>query len=280
MSVELEEKIENEELIDEKELEDVSTFGQYCFYGGDEGLNKSFKYLESIAEKEIWTTSKEYDVLRYYVFKTFARCKNQNKVIEDDTKNFTVFNTGLLSNNGEQIFGLFEKNKKPNAQPYVLKGFFLESSRKLASIFSELPALAEYFSNIEDTYFNPYNEIIFNIDHILDDNIDRYGDDLKNMNINVLRYLLLGSFAATKKKIKRNYRIVVPQFYQNSIGYLLPIEIPLDDGRTKIMALAIEKINDKYRANTIFNLGDAYKKARLLTKPESNWLLENKEKED
>ena len=49
--------------------------------------------------------------------------------------------------------------------------------------------------------------------------------------------------------------------------YLLPINL---DGTN--MALAVEKINQRYRANTIFTIEMAYKNARLLMKPEADWL--------
>ncbi|MDY4795664.1 MAG: DUF3825 domain-containing protein [Dialister sp.] len=46
------------------------------------------------------------------------------------------------------------------------------------------------------------------------------------------------------------------------------------------MALAIEKTStNQYRANTIFTREMAYEKARLLMKPESNWLIENEKRE-
>ena len=57
--------------------------------------------------------------------------------------------------------------------------------------------------------------------------------------------------------------------------YLVPIKIPKNDGTYEIMALAVEKTDtEQYRANTIFTKEIAYEKARLLMKPESNWLIE------
>ena len=77
-----------------------------------------------------------------------------------------------------------------------------------------------------------------------------------------------------KKRIRRNMRLVIPQFYNNQIMYLLPIQIPIDDEKFETMALAVELTSTKqYRANTIFTKAMAYEKARLLMKPESNWLM-------
>ena len=56
--------------------------------------------------------------------------------------------------------------------------------------------------------------------------------------------------------------------------YLMPIDIHLDDSKKITLALAIEKTEvGTYRANTIFTLDMAYPKARLIMKPESNWLI-------
>ena len=56
--------------------------------------------------------------------------------------------------------------------------------------------------------------------------------------------------------------------------FLLPLKINTIS-KPVTMALAVEKMsNGSYRANTIFDLESAYKKARLITKPESNWLIE------
>ena len=38
------------------------------------------------------------------------------------------------------------------------------------------------------------------------------------------------------------------------------------------MALAVGYVNNRYRVNTIFTLSMAYKNARLLMKPEADWL--------
>lgn len=45
------------------------------------------------------------------------------------------------------------------------------------------------------------------------------------------------------------------------------------------MSLAVEEVNNRYRANTIFTLEMAYKHARLLMKPEADWLTLGTKKE-
>ena len=46
-----------------------------------------------------------------------------------------------------------------------------------------------------------------------------------------------------------------------------------------LMSVAVEEINGRYRVNTIFTLEMAYKNARLLMKPEADWLIMATKKE-
>lgn len=90
-----------------------------------------------------------------------------------------------------------------------------------------------------------------------------------------MKTLLVGVIEEAKMRIKRNLRLVVPQFYKDEIMYLVPIRIPTLEGNYETMALAVEKTStNQYRANTIFTKEMAYEKARLLMKPESNWLID------
>lgn len=109
----------------------------------------------------------------------------------------------------------------------------------------------------------------------MDDNWERFPQVIKDLGREVVLSLVKSSFETSKKRVQRNPRLAVPQFHPktNKIMFLLPLRLHTPTG-SEIMALAIEKINEnKYRANTIFNREDAYKKARLIMKPESNWLL-------
>ena len=134
--------------------------------------------------------------------------------------------------------------------------------------------LATYTTNFEELYFNPDYNIIINTDHILDDNWERIESVVK-MNKTLMKTLLVGVIEEAKLRIKRNLRLVVPQFYKNEIMYLVPIKISNADGNFETMALAVEKTaTNQYRANTIFTKETAYEKARLVMKPESNWLAD------
>ena len=143
------------------------------------------------------------------------------------------------------------------------------------NIFSSIPLMATYTDNYQDFYFNPDYNIEINSDHILDDNWERISEVVGLPKL-IIKTLLFGVLEETKKRIKRNMRLVVPQYYNDEIMYLMPIKLPINDDETVTMALSVQKTNTgQYRANTIFTKEMAYEKARLLMKPESNWLIEN-----
>lgn len=255
---------------------DYTFIHNYAFCGASEGFDSMISYLSEIAEDEIWTfnSNQPNSLLKKYIIGTFSQCKKQDKVQYSDDQKYSCFNTGLLTPNGNDIIALFEKNNRPDAQPWILRGFKDKCNREFMNLFSQVPELASYTTNFEELYFNPEYNIIVNTDHILDDNWDRI-EKIIALSKTVVKTLLVGVVEEAKMRIKRNLRLVVPQFYHDKIMYLVPIRIPISDDVYETMALAVERTNtSQYRANTIFTKEMAYEKARLLMKPESNWLIE------
>lgn len=256
------------------EQPDYSFLFDYAFCGISTDFNRHIQDLADMSENENWTfdITKPNEVLKKYITNTFTRCCNQNKVLINNNKTHSCFNTGLLTQNGHDIIALFETNRKQNVQPWVLKGFRDNSNKDFMSVFQETPKLATYTDNYEDFYYNPDLEIVLNTDHILDDNWDRISSKI-SLDKTIVKSLLSGTLKETQQRIKRNMRLAIPQFYKNKIMFLVPLNIPVGEDKYETMALAVEKINNQYRANTIFTKEIAYEKARLLMKPESNWLL-------
>ncbi len=248
---------------------------KFAFCGTQEGLMRSIDALSKMAEEEIWTVNDQEpnSVLFKYILGTFKQCYIQNKFLYTIDNQYCCFNTGLLTPNGNDILCVFRKNDRPNVQPWVLNFFADKTERRYMDLFPDIPALATYTENFEKFYFNPDYDIIISTDHILDDNWERISTVVP-LSKTIVKSLMVGVIEETKIKIKRNTRLVVPQYYHNEIMYLLPIRIPIMDDKYVTMALAVELTQSKqYRANTIFTKEMAYEKARLLMKPESNWLL-------
>ena len=256
-----------------------ATYSMYSFAycGSDVSFTGMLQYLSGIAEEEKWSfdEDKPYSILKKYILKTFEQCNKQGKISYSSDNEWCCLNTGLLTKNGKDIYIVFNKNRRTNkASEWYLKGFYDSADRFFMETFDKpYPEIATYTDNFEELFFNPFLPIEINIDHILDDNWERISLEIPFPK-NILKTLIVGVIEQMKIKVKRNVRLAVPQFYNNKIMHLLPIVFPVDDDKEITMALAVEKISDKiYRANTIFSKETAYEKARLLMKPESNWLI-------
>jgi len=253
---------------------DYSLF-TFAYCGTEEGFHNKLDYLAKIAESEKWeyTSEKPLSILRTYIFKTFEQCNKQDKIVYSADNKWCCANTGLLTPNGKDILMLFNENR--SGAKWYLKSFRDCAERDFMDNFTTIPPLATYSENYEEFYFKPDYNIEINTDHILDDNWDRINKEV-NLPKNMVKVLLNGVIEETKLKVKRNMRLVVPQYYKDEIMYLMPIKIPVAENKVVTMALAIEETGThQYRANTILTKEMAYEKARLLMKPESNWLIDD-----
>lgn len=180
----------------------------------------------------------------------------------------------------------------------------------LHQTFKPLPKAASYFTNIDDLYFDADASFVEDVNHIVLDGIkrDRYphafladyagGFSQEEYNKSPAQYLeaiaerldkddamfrrfrnrLSDAILLARKRVSWNYRSVVPQYYprHNRMSFLLPLAL-LDD--TKIDAALVvqsERVGDEaklsYQGYTIFPLTYAYRNARLVAKPISDWL--------
>jgi hypothetical protein len=75
-----------------------------------------------------------------------------------------------------------------------------------------------------------------------------------------------------EKKVKTNFKIAVPIYYPRfkCITMLLPLF--LQDSNKADAAIVLSKHDDYYELRTILTLQMAYKDARLIVKPDSDWL--------
>lgn len=272
-------QIYDDELLNEKQK---TPLFEFAFCGTADVFQNHLENLAELAEPEPWCYENRkddpYHILKFYIFDTFSRCQKEDKILYSKNGERCTFNTGLLTKNNQDILALFAKNNRSDAQPWFLVKFVSKESIEYMSNFETVAELPKYWYNYEELYFNPDLDIQLNIDHILDDNWDRISSIVGNsLSKAIIRQLLLGALEDTKIKIKRNMRLVVPQYYREKIMFLIPIVFNLDDDKKVTFAIAVDKMNDRqYRANTIFTLDMAYSKARQLMRPESNWLINSK----
>lgn len=230
------------------------------------------KELKALAMKEEWDYKKhpsgKEPILVNYVKHTFSKLYEEKKVYEQG--NYSVFNTGLVTPLQEEIFSLFQSNKRQSAsQPWYFIGWKKQSDRDLMK-FERLPECANYFDNASDLIYDTKLELRSNVNHIIEDNIDRFPSSFQEMDRYQLGILLEGTINDAKRRIRRNYKTAVPQYYKGKLQLLLPL--CLTSKASADLALVVEKENNIYRASTCLTLDMAINNARLIAKPDDEWL--------
>ena len=238
--------------------------------------------LAELAEKEPWDykhtkASEPLPILRSYVRYTFRRLTEMDGgVAVSGDGQAAAFNTGLVTPNQEEIYGLFRGNPRTGRQPWKLAGFKKASEWALIDKFgSKLPPLANYFDDPSVLLYDRRCELYINIDHVMEQ-IGRFPDKVQS-NLYQARQLLVSAEATTKKRVYRNYKTAIPQYYRDkgregSVQLLLPICLE-DPGRADL-ALVVDKTEagNAYRGSTVLTLDMAYNNARLLSRPDVEWL--------
>lgn len=256
------------------------SFADFC------RIDDSLAFLaNTLALKETWDYSNpekefregnamaefNYPILINYLEHTYRKLVAEDKLVYTDGGQFCCFNTGLVTTNLEEIFALFERNRLPQV-PYFFKAFIKKSDPEFLRLFSgDQPQTANYFEKPELLLFNPRLELITDIDHIIQDNKYRFPEQLKNAPDREIKKHLMGAIDDISKRVKINYKLAIPQYYDNKFQLLLPL--CLVDNENPDLAIVVERINDKvYSARTCLTIGMAYNNARLIVCPHSDWL--------
>jgi hypothetical protein len=187
------------------------------------------------------------------------------------------------------------------------------SGKTLASHFNPLPPRAHYFEDAAELIYDITGpEPQLNWNHIILDNVARLPlefleenkpsnflfRDTTTMNTVQKRQYFLDlaqaiedeskvfrsiknrfsdSLALALKRVQWNYKTAIPMYYptQNRMSLLLPLSL-IDDDQIDL-ALVVEKTQSgNYLGHTVLPLDWAYSNARLVTRPDSDWLIAEK----
>lgn len=222
--------------------------------------NEYTETIAKLAQKETWSneTYPDNKILTNYMVHTYKKLTSERNIITN--RDYGIFNTGLFTEFYQPIYAYHDKDGLQFLTAYDLGNMNI----------SERPPKANYFEDSSLLLFDWHYEININYKHILKDldNIERLPDKLKDTK-NILNNLN-GSIETMKKRVSANYKLAIPQYYENKIQLLLPL--CLEDDETPSLALAVTKVGNFYQGHTCLTLDMAYNNARLIAKPESNWL--------
>lgn len=256
----------------------VETRPRLLQYAHFPDFDRSIEELHALDASRDWeyrntNSANSHPILRSYVFNTFERVESQGKIftsVNAGQNPLSCFNTGLATSRQEPIYGLFQSNS--NAQrsepSWVFRGFVKESDHALTH-FAEKPGLANYFTDPGELLYDSRVELTINIDHIIGDNIERFPKELQD-NDYVRRGAFQSALEFAKRRVERNYKAAVPSFYRGRIQLLLPLCM-LDPEKADL-ALVVARENEVYRASTVLTLDMAFNNARLIARPDREWL--------
>jgi cold shock CspA family protein len=246
-------------------------------FAGLGDFNARLSELEALAAPEEWAYrhSPSYQplpVLRNYVAYTFERLIDEGKVeyATDADGQIASSNTGLVTTRQEEIFALFRENKgaRPGTPGWQLQGFFKESDRRLTH-FANPAQLANYFEDPSELLYDPRFNLVVDMEHVIGDNKERFPQALQD-NEFALQGAVHGAINAAKKRVRRNYKTAIPQFFHGRLQLLLPL--CLTSPEVAENALVVSRENQVYRASTVLTLDMAYNNARLIARPDREWL--------
>lgn len=249
-------------------------------------------------------------ILSNYLKYTFVRLFKQKKICYSDK--YAAFNTGLVDTLYEPIFALFQKNRNEGRQEWFFLDFCVagqeQEGKTLVSYFNPLPERATYPKSVSDYIYDGSTPII-DWRHIILENIERlpidflvenrpenfvirktegmeeaekrayYNDFARAIETDDKTYRAMQNRIndALKVSIKRavwNYKTAIPMYYpqRDTFSLLLPLAL-VKEGEIDV-ALVVEKMpSGLYQGQTILPLEWAYSDARLVTRPDSDWLV-------
>ncbi|MGC5001166.1 DUF3825 domain-containing protein [Streptomyces sp. DT203] len=241
--------------------------------------------LAALAEPEDWNyryteSSWSSPVLVNYLRYTFLRLHETRKLVEASYHGRRVmgFNTGLVTRHQQQIFAIFVEQKIQSGRFQLLK--FLPEGRTMLEIFgSNEPPLARYFDEPVDLLFDDRLDLKIAIDHV-EDRLARAPRELVDNSYAFLN-AINSQAEPLKRRVARNYKTAIPVFYRPKGGagrlqLLLPLCL-VQPNRVDL-ALTVEKVNGVYYGATVLTVDMAYSNARLLTKPDTEWLRPERDK--
>lgn len=243
-------------------------------------FDKAINFLATrLAQFEDWDYKENplgnHPILTSYIFGTFARIEAQDRVqfaVDSSGERFASFNTGLVTELQQEILALFRENKRKN-QPWdpdwFFQAFVPTSDRKAAAFSGEFP-LADYFEDAADLVLDWRLRIEQNAEHIIRERAHRFPGSLQN-NEAARRGAFEAAFRDALRRVRRNYKAAVPQYHRGEIQLLLPLA--LENPPRVDRALVLSRVENTYRAHTIFPLDWAYRNARLLARPDREWLV-------
>jgi hypothetical protein len=268
---------------------------------GAPDYDEPFKAIarQSLDGYESWTfqqqrfkdkhSSSEVPKLKNYLNYTFVRLVTLELeapgeyFLSTNDGDWICFNTGLQNSFGSDLIATFQRYKSrgdsrfpPELCPdWVFKGCHTLTDRQYRELFGgkSSPKIAWYSKDSRDYVFDTSYELDKEaFEHLFERAKERAG--LPNAPDEVVKIYLRGAIELLGPKIARNYKVAIPVYYveEKRMQLLLPFMSASDSNDVSCFLVERDDEHHCYRLKTIFDLDQAYFSARLITRPDRDWL--------
>lgn len=256
-----------------------------------------------------------YPILVNYIQYTFYRLQREGKVLHAaEWATFNTGLVDRLYDPIHALFTKNDRPERPwRFHDFCVPGKG-QSGKKLTSVFSPLPEPPKYFSSNFDMLLDTSQQIHTDYEHVIYDGIqrDRFppefvmqhiprgfaAEDYRTMPpgqrveyLRTLRVAVEADLQCTRaiknrledaktlaeKRTRWNFKTAIPQYYPNfdSMSLLLPLAL-VNDELVDIALVVTRNPSGSYQGRTVLPLSWAYQNARLVCRPDSDWLTPNR----
>ncbi len=265
----------------------MSNISKEVFLGNHTTYNALLAKIATFAQPEIWSYGKlkitdPYKILRNYFENTYDKINEENKFVFSTDGQYKCMNTGLLTVYDQEIYAIFQKcDTSQGLLPWRFCTACRDTDKFFSNKFSEQPKMADYFANMEDMTDLIYDknlEIRLNVNHIVDDNYERFAN-IGYREKPIINALLNSAKSTLEKKLLRNFKLALPFYYhktstnEHKIQLLVPVYFPSTPVKLSFVLDKQQGADQKkyYEAITVLPVECAYMNSRLIVRPDEEW---------
>jgi hypothetical protein len=238
-------------------------------------IERTLAILDEMARDEDWGDNRS--VLHNYLNYTVHQLVTEAKLLvstDDRGQAVAAFNTGLLTSETQPIYGFLAENRNELAD--AQEWFFVRwavSSDVVMRHFPGKPERARYWKTSPgELLFNPDWPVEVRLEHIVDDNVERFPRLLQKLP-HLRKHALRGAVDDALQQVEADPHLAVPGYHFDSGSVSLLFPLRLIHAAYVDLALVVGPFGDsRYAAWTVYPLDWAYRAARLIKAPSVDWI--------
>lgn len=249
---------------------------------GDDWDAAFHKLAEMAMQGERWENPSfpkgNVEILKNYLNYTFLRLQDEGKILYAQNGDWACFNTGLQTReHGKDIIATFRRSATAACSsgdgmaPWTFYTFWDVDRADFRGFPHNHPEVAEYYTKVSDLFFDLDYDLTWNAEHIVEENEDRLPESMRG-NVHQASLTIEGALKRLKGRIRRNYKLAIPHWYHGRVQLLLPLCLTNDNAADLALVADKDEVHKCYRIQTILTPVMAYTDARVICRPDGEWL--------